>query len=79
VSTESGSDAGGETVEARRAEAVRLIVTRRERAPRSPRMERALKRLIWRYLSPAAGHVERGEDSPLPEGEGQGVKGDAET
>jgi hypothetical protein len=36
----------------RRAEAVRLIVTRRERAPRSPRMARALKRLIWRYLSP---------------------------
>lgn len=31
------------------AEAVRLVVTRRERAPRSPRMERALKRLIWRY------------------------------
>lgn len=29
--------------------AVRQIVTRRERAPRSPRMERALKRLIWRY------------------------------
>jgi hypothetical protein len=28
---------------------VRLIVTRRERAPRSPRMERAFKRLIWRY------------------------------
>jgi hypothetical protein len=35
-----------------RADAVRLIVTRRERAPRSPRMARALKRLIWRYLSP---------------------------
>jgi len=33
----------------RMAEAVRLIITRRERAPRSPRMERALKRLIWRY------------------------------
>lgn len=31
------------------AEAVRLVVSRRERAPRSPRMERALKRLIWRY------------------------------
>jgi hypothetical protein len=30
-------------------EAVRLVVTRRERAPRSPRMERAFKRLIWRY------------------------------
>jgi hypothetical protein len=34
------------------AEAVRLVVTRRERAPRSPRMERALKRLIWRYSQP---------------------------
>jgi len=33
----------------RMAETVRLVVTRRERAPRSPRMERALKRLIWRY------------------------------
>jgi hypothetical protein len=31
------------------AETIRLVVTRRERAPRSPRMERALKRLIWRY------------------------------
>lgn len=31
------------------AETVRLVITRRERAPRSPRMERALKRLIWRY------------------------------
>ena len=34
---------------ARMAEAVRQVVTRRERAPRSPRLERALKRLIWRY------------------------------
>ena len=33
----------------RMAETVRLVLTRRERAPRSPRMERALKRLIWRY------------------------------
>ena len=33
------------------AEAVRLVVTRRERAPRSPKMERALKRLIWRYTN----------------------------
>lgn len=33
----------------RMAEAVRLVVTSRERAPRSPRMEQALKRLIWRY------------------------------
>lgn len=36
----------------RMAETVRLIVTRRERGPRSPRMERALKRLIWRYTRP---------------------------
>lgn len=34
---------------ARMAEAVRQVVSRRERAARSPRMERALKRLIWRY------------------------------
>jgi hypothetical protein len=34
------------------AEAVRQVVTRRERAPRSPKMERALKRLIWRYTLP---------------------------
>ncbi len=34
------------------AEAVRMVVTRRERAPRSPKMERALKRLIWRYTLP---------------------------
>lgn len=33
----------------RMAETVRLVLTRRERAPRSPRMERAFKRLIWRY------------------------------
>jgi DnaJ family protein C protein 28 len=37
------------TPEERMAETVREVVTRRERAPRSPRMERALKRLIWRY------------------------------
>ena len=35
----------------RMAETVRQIVTRRERAPRSPRLERALKHLIWRYTS----------------------------
>jgi hypothetical protein len=35
--------------EKRMAEVVRLVITRRERAPRSPRMERALKRLVWRY------------------------------
>lgn len=33
----------------RMAETIRQVVTRREQAPRSPRMERALKRLIWRY------------------------------
>jgi hypothetical protein len=33
----------------RMAEAIRRVVTRREQAPRSPRMERVLKRLIWRY------------------------------
>ena len=33
----------------RMAETVRLVLTRREQAPRSPRMERALKKLIWRY------------------------------
>jgi hypothetical protein len=43
---EGGNDAQAHD---RMAETVRLVVTRRERAPRSPRMERALKRLIWRY------------------------------
>lgn len=33
----------------RMAEVVREVITRRERAPRSPRLERALKRLLWRY------------------------------
>jgi hypothetical protein len=33
----------------RMAKTIRLVVSRRERAPRSPKMERALKRLIWRY------------------------------
>lgn len=37
----------------RRADAVRLVIASRERAPRSPRMGRALKRLIWRYTTPA--------------------------
>lgn len=36
----------------RMSDTVRQVVTRRERAPRSPRMERALKRLIWRYTQP---------------------------
>jgi hypothetical protein len=33
----------------RMAEAVRLVITSRERAPRPPRLEHAFKRLIWRY------------------------------
>ena len=33
----------------RMAQTVRLVIARRERVPRSPRMERALKQLIWRY------------------------------
>jgi DnaJ family protein C protein 28 len=46
--------AGDEALEPRErmAETVRQVVGRRERAPRSPRMERALKRLIWRYTRP---------------------------
>ena len=43
----------------RMADTVRLVITRRERAPRSPRMERALKRLIWRYTQ--AGGKEQGK------------------
>jgi hypothetical protein len=42
-------DTGLEEKRRRMAETVRLVLARRERAPRSPRMERALKRLIWRY------------------------------
>jgi hypothetical protein len=38
-----------EGVGQRKARIIRLVVSRRERAPRSPRMQRALKRLIWRY------------------------------
>jgi len=48
------------------AEAVRLVVTSRERAPRPPRMEHALKRLIWRYNRKGrrgAGHDESPEES----------------
>jgi hypothetical protein len=44
------------------AETVRLVVTRRERAPRSPRMERALKRLIFRYTQPLQDRQERSVD-----------------
>jgi len=46
ASTEEQAPAGRAE---RMAEAVRLVVTSRERAPRSPRLEHALKRLIWRY------------------------------
>ncbi|MGC9335897.1 MAG: hypothetical protein ACP5JJ_17260 [Anaerolineae bacterium] len=35
--------------EERMVETVRRVVARRECAPRSPQMERAFKRLIWRY------------------------------
>jgi len=42
----------------RMAETVRLVVSRRERAPRSPRMERAFKQLIWRYTRP--GRTDKG-------------------
>lgn len=35
--------------EERMVETVRRIVMHRERAPRSPQMERSFKRLIWRY------------------------------
>jgi len=49
-----------ETEQARRADVVRRIVTRRERAPRSPRMERALKRLIWRYCLPDEAEAQPG-------------------
>jgi DnaJ homolog subfamily C member 28 len=48
----------------RMAETVRQVVSRRERAPRSPRMERALKRLIWRYTGIGrAGAGERDRDA----------------
>lgn len=48
------SGTGDEALEPRErmAETVRQVVGRRERAPRSPRMERAFKRLIWRYTRP---------------------------
>jgi len=48
-----------ESREQRMAETVRLVITRRERAPRSPKMERALKRLIWRYTQKATDREER--------------------
>jgi hypothetical protein len=46
----------------RMAETVRQVVTRRERAPRSPRMERALKRLIWRYTRGTSVDADEEED-----------------
>ncbi len=54
-------DPADEDRRARMAEAVRLIVTRREQAPRSPRLERALKRLIWRYTLAIKNKEERNE------------------
>lgn len=62
----------------RMAETVRQVVTRRERAPRSPRLERALKRLIWRYTRERGSAAEAspgspGEEAgrlPLPEHDG---------
>ena len=49
---------------ARMAETVRLVITRRERAPRSPRMERAFKRLIWRYTLSDAAFEEHNKEKP---------------
>jgi hypothetical protein len=49
-----------ERKEERKAEVVRRIVMGRERAPRSPRMERAFKRLIWRYTGLAVQAEDRG-------------------
>lgn len=69
MSGEPGGDTSSKVTKARRAEAVRLIVTRRERAPRSPKMERAFKRLIWRYLSPAGSDADGGDTTPLPASE----------
>jgi len=37
----------------RRAEIVRLIVTTRERFPHTPQLTRALRRVIWRYMTEA--------------------------
>ena len=35
----------------RRAEIVRLIVTTRERFPHTPGLTRALRRVLWRYVT----------------------------
>lgn len=55
-------DASSEEKQKRMAETVRLVVARRERAPRPPRMERALKRLIFRYTRPLQDSNERSVD-----------------
>jgi hypothetical protein len=55
-------DASLEDTRRRMAETVRLVLTRRERAPRSPRMERALRRLIFRYTRPTQDGKERSVD-----------------
>ena len=50
-------------VRERMVETVRLMVTRRERAPRSPRMERALKRLLLRYARQSRELRDRSKDA----------------
>ena len=50
-------------VRERMVETVRLVVTRRERAPRSPRMERALKRLLLRYAQQSRELRDRSKDA----------------
>jgi hypothetical protein len=55
-------EANSEDKRRRMAETVRLVLARRERAPRSPRMERALKRLIFRYTQPRQDGKERSVD-----------------
>ena len=50
-------------VRERMVETVRLVVTRRERAPRSPRMERALKRLLLRYAQQSGELRDRSKDA----------------
>ena len=50
------------TARERMAEAVRLVISRRERAPRSPRLDRAFKRLIWRYSRVLQDHRQQGSD-----------------
>ena len=53
---------GTEEKRQRMAETVRLVLTRRERAPRSPKMERALKRLLFRYTQRLPDSTERSRD-----------------